>query len=322
MPFDEKKWKMTFDEALNQLDEQLCVVEDGEVLCCIGLRATFYFFKDDDPEVRRNILRVFERYVAETKGHLRWGATPKRATPKKLQGKDAAIADPRTWEKHLGAEEFCLVFHGAEKGNDASPYSFIALARQERPYCPGWVTLTLPLSWLKGRGPEGFSKLVVDCCRILRPYHGYAGLSLIQHVDEGGASPAMLHMQGLAFRFLGLEVDFPEFHADALEKAIKGVNWLTILEDSWLPKVGGREKLEKELGEGFVFHEYPGGVVVQAGPRPLFGDVNWKEDLPHYKKLARALKPIRVEYDDSLGQGGVFDVRKTREWFNRFDKDK
>jgi hypothetical protein len=85
---------------------------------------------------------------------------------------------------------------------------------------------------------------------------------------------------------------------------------------------GGQDELVRQLGDGFVFHNYPGGVVIQAGPRPLFGDVNRKEDLPHYRKLARALKPIRVEYDDSLGQGGAFDVEKTREWFDRFDKDR
>jgi len=61
---------MTLEEAARQLDEELCVVEDGRVRCCVGLRATLYFWKGADPEVRKRLLRVFERCLKEADGRL------------------------------------------------------------------------------------------------------------------------------------------------------------------------------------------------------------------------------------------------------------
>jgi hypothetical protein len=193
MPFDERKWGMSLDEAAQRLDEELCLVEDGKIRCCIGLRATVYFFKGADPSVRKRLLRVFERCLKEAGDRLRWGADPVTTRPKKLAG--TKIADPGTWLQHLDAEEWSMVFHGAEKRNDASPWSFVALA-EETVGDLRYVTFTLPLSWLEGGGPDRFARLVVDCCGIMNPFHGYAGLSVIQHVDESGESPAMLHVQG------------------------------------------------------------------------------------------------------------------------------
>jgi hypothetical protein len=318
MASSDEDWRETFAASIKHLDESLCVVEDGVAKLCIGLRATLYFSQGTDPAVRENVVHVLERYEKEAGSQLRWGADPRTSKPVRLAG--THVADPRTWMQLLDAPEWNLVFHGAEKRDDASPYTFVGLARKLRSY-PSWVTFTLPLSWLADRGPAGFLPLVLDCCRILNPIHGYAGFSVIPHVNEAGDTSAMRIIEGLAFRFLGVEVDFPVFHARYLAEAIKGVNWLTVLDDRRLDAVGGRAALAAALGDEFTLHGYGGGAVIQAGPHPIFGDVNRGEDVGLYRRLARALAPIRVDYSDSMASmsGGGFTVERTREWFGRFD---
>ncbi len=107
----------------------------------------------------------------------------------------------------------------------------------------------------------------------------------------------MTAVVGLAKRFRGLEIDFPFIHAIFLEEkpAIKGINWLTILGETWVTKLGGATALRARLSNEIAFHPYAGGVVIQAGDKPLFGDVNASEPMPRYEEVARALKPTATE---------------------------
>ncbi|MCP3876086.1 MAG: DUF3396 domain-containing protein, partial [Desulfobacteraceae bacterium] len=101
----------------------------------------------------------------------------------------------------------------------------------------------------------------------------------------------------------------------------KGVNWLTILCDDLIDQLGGRINLQETLGEEFPFFDYKGGTLIQAGPYPEIGDINRKNIPIHYKKLAKVLKPIRVNYNDSYLQAPDPNDNKavTKKWFNRFD---
>ena len=114
-----------------------------------------------------------------------------------------------------------------------------------------------------------------------------------------------------------MEVDYPESHILYLQDGIKGVNWLTCLSDRWLDKLGGVAALRKSLSDDFILHEYPGGVVIQAGPAPEVGDVNYRVPTERYRTLSRLLKPVRARgHAPLLG----FDQESTQVWFDRFDE--
>jgi hypothetical protein len=104
-----------------------------------------------------------------------------------------------------------------------------------------------------------------------------------------------------------------------LSKGIKGVNWLTVLDENWLQKAGGYSELKKKTGDGFRLEQYPGGILIQAGKHPDIGNVNRNQFPQYYVRLNRILKPIRVEkirrIHDSLG----FDPERTDAWLSRFD---
>ena len=69
-------------------------------------------------------------------------------------------------------------------------------------------------------------------------------------------------------------------------------------------------------------HKYDGGVLVQAGPYPQIGDNNRGLVLDDYRRVARALKPIRFE-DYRVGLLDVEEpldsLDETLKWIRRFD---
>ncbi|HSN96947.1 MAG TPA: type VI immunity family protein [Candidatus Nanopelagicales bacterium] len=106
---------------------------------------------------------------------------------------------------------------------------------------------------------------------------------------------------------------------------MKGVNWLTVVGDHLLAELGGVDVVCDRLGkldERFMVHRYEGGVVIQAGERPVLGDAergSWPE---LYVKLSKFLKPIRISRHcpfQYAGDGERFDLESSQAWLRRFD---
>lgn len=318
----EERWGVSLDQAALELDEQLQAVDNGRVQCCIGLLASFYFHDGHTVEVRERVADVFARYREAVGDALVWGGNPKNGRPTKVRNTE--LWNLKSWIAKLGPDDsFDPAFHGAEHKDDASPYRFSSLSRTRRPGQLSSLTFSLPLSWPATTARASYLQLIVDTCRILQPEHGYAGLGIVTHLTEGGVGGAMRYAVPLAARFRGLEFDFAYSHTRDLAKAnaIKGVNWLTVLADSWAERVGGKQHLAKELGPDIPIHDYPGGIIIQAGPHPRFGDVQRAEPMLEYEAVAKVLKPIRTTTLDSLAPHHGFGKERTAEWLARFDKE-
>jgi hypothetical protein len=110
--------------------------------------------------------------------------------------------------------------------------------------------------------------------------------------------------------------------ARSIHNRIKSVNWLTILCDALVDELGGLDPMRSALEPVCKVHEYPGGVVIQAGEFPQVGDT-YRNDVPGaYRLVARYTKPIRFESYRS----GLFRVphnldkgEETQAWLRRFD---
>jgi hypothetical protein len=129
-------------------------------------------------------------------------------------------------------------------------------------------------------------------------------------------------VRAIGERFPGLEVESAPITTNHIGSGIKGVNWLTVLSDRWIDKLGGLDYLRIRLNEShFYFYLFDGGLVIQAGPRPEMGDVAanfWPEQ---YVTLAKVLKPIQIanHYPMHFGGTGGLDHQATMAWINRFD---
>lgn len=192
------------------------------------------------------------------------------------------------------------------------------------------INADFPASWVS-ENSDKFVEMILRWCNVLKPVHGSAGLAPI--FDTGGF-PKNAYREAFAFvkRFPGLDfINSPYFslnvRADLKKgndgRGIRGCNWLTILDDSYLNEVGGVEQLESILkSPDIALHEYDGGLVIQAGALPSLGDINRNLDTPLYRTVNKVLKPIRFE---NYSKQYLFvpkpldSVEETLKWVRRFD---
>jgi hypothetical protein len=184
-------------------------------------------------------------------------------------------------------------------------------------------SFSVPLAWVAAHKAGAIVDLVVGVCSKLQPEHGYAGLAIIPWVREQYHAPSMGTVAAFVRRFRGLELDFPYLNARLLSRkpAIRGINWLTVLADPWVEKLGGQAALEAKLGPEIPIHRFATGIVIQAGPRPQFGDVNRAERMPYYQRVSLALKSIRTPHIGALLSSYGLNDAETEAYLARFDED-
>lgn len=163
---------------------------------------------------------------------------------------------------------------------------------------------------------------------------GHAGLAL--NHDEAVSDSALRNaMEGrlaaLCLRHPGLDWDNTgSVHTSLLlwDRAlsnflprIKRVNWLTLVSDRALVSLGGRDQLASVLAAdpAIVVHGVGEGVCVQAGAAPQLGDVARHDVLPTYRRVAAALRPIRLDKHSGMGLG--FSDEEAMQWLNGLDRD-
>lgn len=181
-------------------------------------------------------------------------------------------------------------------------------------------------SWYMSNTDLLIATLLKWCARI-KPRHGLSGLGMVRDFGSPPYSQRDSKMFPFLKRFPGLDyTDTAQFNLIAGNStSIRGVNWLTIVDDGFVEKLGGKEKLANALSQDteIVVHDYAGGLIIQAGKYPFIGDVNAGRTRSHYNTVAQALKPIRFEDYTDMGYFRVPDpldeVDETLKWVHRFD---
>jgi hypothetical protein len=279
------------------------------------------------PEVREAIAACCEDYFQRYGQHLRWALHPDTRLMERFgAGKGS---NPRAWLPALGEEEsFSLIYHGADWDRGAGAFSLKALGTERRPFTElGYLRVSFPVLWFSDH-PGSLTSALLDICRRLRPVSGYGGIGVIESPDITKSQRYEPIVYELAQRFPGLEVDYPVSHSIWLaegEGGIKGVNWLTVVGDRWLAKLGGTDAVHADLAaldRRFLVHRFDGGVMIQAGPRPELGDAESNDWPELYVKLSKYMEPIRIKRHrpfQHVDPGFGFDKERSEAWLRRFD---
>jgi len=218
---------------------------------------------------------------------------------------------------------FAWTMSAGPKLDSASALTFESYVHENDPVQLSFVRASFPLRAYSGEeGADRFLALVLDWASRLPLFHGYGGLALNQSAQSGTRQHYSAVVFALASRFPGFEVDDCGGTILFGQEAIKGVNWLTVLGDKFVPRVGGVPALREKLSEAIEIHTIPGrGVLLRAGKQPRTGDVNRGDRLPLYGEVARALVPIRMVQHPALGpiELGSFGPQGTAAWLKRFE---
>jgi len=173
--------------------------------------------------------------------------------------------------------------------------------------------------------PDRLIALVLDWCSRVRPIHGVVGLSPLFELGMERSYPWVLWP--FLDRFVGLDYDWASWALAIDSRRIRGVNWLTILDDGLVEELGGRLALEAELGDAAKVMTWNGGVLIRAGAEPQMGDRDVGQWPSAYLAVNRVLKPIRFEEYPAKPLALIkvpppLDPREeTLKWVRRFDRD-
>ena len=313
---------MVDDKEVREIEGKLEVRDAGKIALQIGLLVTIYFKKAHDPHVQEALAACFDQYRALVGDALHWVAHP--ATGRFHPIQDGRVPSPAEWFRQLArGEEWAFQYRGGEDAGSANPFSVEALGVQDYGKDElSYFKATLPMTFF-AQHQSTFSDLVMEFCRRVRPEQGYGGLGILESPYERIRAQYETTVYRIAKQFPGLEVDDPTGHCIWLEQedGIKGGNWLTILGNRWLQRIGGVQGLRSKLSSDFRITEYPDGALIQAGLRPQMGDVE-KGAIPElYARLAHVLKPIRITKHRMFQHPGEnrFDKAASEAWLARFD---
>jgi len=181
-------------------------------------------------------------------------------------------------------------------------------------YAP-YVRLVLPAS--VGDEPD-VAERVFDLVAPLRMTSGSAGYAASKRHDfyaanEGGP------IYALSRRFRGVDFGTPQAFSKYAEHGLKSVNWITLLGTDLAERSGGVARLMKEARHGVTVRRLPHGVALQAGPRPLLGDVNHREPLTAYETVNALVARSRFPIESIGHHDGIGGEDNTRAWLARFD---
>lgn len=311
-------------EKLAAMAPDLCFeLADGMPVVKLGLIATVYFKEGYTTTKKIKVIECFGAFYEQFGKHLRGQLQDKyrKLTPDTFEKAAAAIVTSG------GNDRYELQLTSASSTKDAEAYGISTLNSYElhEDSARSFIKIVLPWEMLQTEaGRATYNSWLSYLCNQVNADHGYGGLSTILPFDYDSYLPIEFE---LAQKYLGLEVDsMPHSLALELIDCIKGVNWQTIIGESFVQSLGGENGLRHAFsGRGDIsLNNYEGGLIIQAGDHPQLGEV--QEGAPKsYVAVNQVVRSLRIQEPDQLHQyspyGNCFEEENTAEWFARFDRE-
>ena len=160
-----------------------------------------------------------------------------------------------------------------------------------------------------------FAMEMLDIVQCVSGYGGYFFSGLPQ---GEGAARSWDQVYAWAKRYWGIEVEDIDASASILLTGIKCVSWLTAIGPTIAEK--NTAAIEEAIEVATWVGKAKGGTVLQAGPVPVVGDKNIREDMSIYVKLATATLPLQVQEHGAFGDAYIckWDEIETGAWLRRF----
>ena len=298
--------------------EQFVFEADGAVYLRLCMALTVYF-EGTVEEHQAGIQHFYTTALERIGADLRFYQTDSMKKPKPVK---RGSAEAMRALMHVGAKVpvFYKLFVESEDAAQAAPRYSIAI-QANRMLRAGALRLAMPVEEVLGR-EQDFVALAAELTRKLAFTSGYGGFSFNLAEESDLQSIGKVRSAALSHRWYGIDVESLSTTIYAVRQGLKSAGWLTLVGSRWLATLGGTEALTAVLPAAITVHPLPSGVLIQAGPRPLMGDVNRQEDLGPYRAVGRVLAPIRSpEHPRYLFKEALEneDDGWTQQWLARFD---
>lgn len=169
--------------------------------------------------------------------------------------------------------------------------------------------------------PNHWIEVVEGICHHLPVKSGTAGLA----VEQVGMRPSEQgELFGRAMRHHGVDMDNYWTAALTGTGTVRGVSWLTMLGDDAVAELGGLPAIREALDEGITVRESTHAVIIQAGDKPMVGDVNHGDRLPLLRSVYELVRPLHTAMVDAAHpfvMGRDDDEERTEAWLQRLGTD-
>jgi hypothetical protein len=291
---------------------------DGTIYLRLCVAITVYFegkVEDHAVGVRHFYATALERIGA----HVRFYQTDSMRKPKPVKDRSA---DAMAALLHFGEKVpmfYKLYLESEDASQAASRYSITVYTNRLK--AGGALRLAVPVEEVLDR-EDRFVALAGELTRKLAFASGYGGFSFNRAEESDLEGIGRNKSAALSHRWYGIDIEQLSTTIYAIARGLKSAGWLTLVGSKLLDALGGTDALQRALPAEALVHPLPSGVLIQAGPRPLLGDVNRKEDLQLYRAVGRVLAPVRspghpIYLYKSAAEGE--DDGWTQKWLARFD---
>lgn len=151
----------------------------------------------------------------------------------------------------------------------------------------------------------------------IRFYSGHGGLSFVY--DPWQKETAFDAIYSQARRFWGVDIEDLNETLPLMRKAIKGVNWITMIGNELVGHNGVLPRLDELKHYGLAVTTERHGSVIVAGKMPLVGDQNRaRKELAPYYAVAQALAPLFLTQCPDFPSEEFLKHGNTLGWIRRF----
>ncbi len=221
--------------------------------------------------------------------------------------KSLATADPKS-------DHFGLILESGRRVSDVSDRAFHFY--HSGTLYPGFIRLVLPLE-VCAASPAEMVALGLDLTSKLKVLTGYGGFCLATYLYGAWEEKRPLYV--LSRRFRGVDFADPYRFREYQRFGLNAANWLTWLGERWLPQLGGKSALIGAARKPVIAHEMSSGILLQAGPEPVWGEANNPKSLDEYRAAGRLIRNARFPVEKLGKDGPIGGSENTREWLQRFD---
>lgn len=230
-------------------------------------------------------------------------------------------------DEDLDVDGITVVLRGADLLTPCEFACYLPVTEEVgRMNLPGNTFLSVPLPWV-AEDPDRCIERMLDWCRLLAPEQGTFGIGVVASFGT------IVRNYGIELwpwisRFSGLDVN-TRFCYDRRQpnQALRAVNWLTILDDVWIEKLGGLAHLSASLHPEGSVYRYEGGAILRACTHPQMGDIKHLGVPQAYVQVDRLIRHLRYRgYSattpmDNLKVPAPLDGNSaTLDWVSRFER--
>jgi Protein of unknown function (DUF3396). len=310
---------------LGQLDD-IAIKGINAIAARISLGLEIYIPPRDTHILYPQLETLFEDYYARFSSNLNYYGLPPTGKILKITSKFLATMRNKLEDFDYNAHYNPYVFFDDRFNGrlfNASPWNglFWGQPPKENELSPVWATMALRKN-TNSLHIDTLLDMTFQWCNQVQPAHGNAGLYFCPTIGRAGANYYYALMQ----RHPGIDylnrIDFVNATRNKFNR-IKGINWITILNDEIVEELGGLEYCKKQVEPECHIEQWKGGIIIIAGPIPQSGDTYSNFIPERYKKVAALTRPVRL--NDYGGRKFLkleepFDNEtELNKWIKRFD---